>query len=142
MIFLTRLKTQPPVEGAGIRFAIYQGERPVGTPAALQDNLAKLGEIVREAKKYDVQLIFGKEHLGGHTWHYRGNSMLCGPHGDMILAARPEETLLIADIVPGDYGPTHPEGHYLKNRRPEPYKQLVAMQAACEGGYAYRIPPE
>jgi predicted amidohydrolase len=324
MIFLTRLKTLPPEEGQGIRFAIYQGERPVGTPEALQDNLAKLDEIVREARKYHVQLIsfpelylegytltpelvqqlaepvdgpsisrvaavarahhmsiicpyaerddrggearyydaiavlgadgallhnyrkthlfgaaerinytfgytagvedpfrvslvagfpvgvlncyeaefpelsrilalrgakliviptaadyyytlpdgrrtkvpypdvthtlipahayenvcfiaycnrFGREHLGGHTWHYRGNSMLCGPHGDMILSARPEETLLIADVVPGDYGPTHPEGHYLKNRRPELYKQLVAMQAAFEGGYTYQIPP-
>jgi predicted amidohydrolase len=325
MIFLTRLKTQLSEEGEGIRFAIYQGERPVGTPEALQDNLAKLHEIVREDRKYHVQLIsfpelylagctltpelvqqlaepvdgpslsrvaavarahhisiicpyaerdargeavryydaiavlgtdgtllhnyrkthlfgaaerinytfgyaegtedpfcvplvagfpvgvlncyeaefpelsrilalrgakliviptaadyyytlpdgrrttvpypditltlipahayenvcfiaycnrFGREHLGGHTWHYRGNSMLCGPHGDMILAARPEETLLIADVVPGDYGPTHPEGHYLKNRRPELYKQLVAMQAAFEAGYTYKIPPE
>jgi predicted amidohydrolase len=68
MIFLTRLKTQPPVEGAGIRFAIYQGERPVGTPAALQDNLAKLDEIVREARKYDVQLIsFPELYLEGYT---------------------------------------------------------------------------
>ena len=325
MIYLTRLKHKLPAQGVGIRFAIYQGERPVGTPAALQDNLARLDEIVREAKKYDVQLIsfpelylegytltpelvqqlaepvdgpsisrvaalartyhisiicpyaerdnrggevryydtiavlgadgsllhnyrkthlfgaaerinytfgyaggaedpfrvflvagfpvgvlncyeaefpelsrilalrgakliviptaadyyytlpdgrrtqvpypdvtqtlipahayenlcfiaycnrFGREHRDGHTWHYRGNSMLCGPHGDMILAARPEETLLIADVVPGDYGPTHPEGHYLKNRRPELYKQLVAMQAAFEGGYTYKIPPE
>jgi hypothetical protein len=58
----------------------------------------------------------------------------------MILAARLDETLLIADVVPGDYGPTHREGHYLKHRRPELYKQLVAMQAACEGGYTYRIP--
>lgn len=54
MIFLTRLKTQLPAEGAGIRFAICQGERPVGTPEAVRGNLAKLDEIVREAKKYDV----------------------------------------------------------------------------------------
>jgi predicted amidohydrolase len=68
MIFLTRLKTKPPIEGAGIRFAIYQGERPVGTPAALQDNLAKLDEIVREAKQYGVQLIsFPELYLEGYT---------------------------------------------------------------------------
>jgi predicted amidohydrolase len=272
----------------GIRFAIYQGERPVGTPAALQDNRARLDELVREAKKYDIQLIsfpelylegytltpellqqlaepvdgpsisrvaaiakahhisiicpyaerandafgyadgtedpfrmsraadfpvgilncyeaefpglsrilalrgakliviptaadyycslpdgrqtqipypdvthmlipahayenrcfiaycnrFGRERRGGHTWHYRGNSVLCGPHGDMVLAARLEETLLIADVVPGDYGPPHPEGHYLRNRRPELYAQLVVMQAAFDGGYEYNIPPE
>ncbi len=68
--------------------------------------------------------------------------MLCGPHGDMILAARPEEAVLLADVVPGDYGSTHPEGHYLKNRRPELYKQLVAMHAAFDGGYTYKIPSE
>lgn len=68
MIFLSRLKTQPPAEGEGIRFAIYQGERPVGTPEALQDNLARLEEIVREAKKYDVQLIsFPELYLEGYT---------------------------------------------------------------------------
>jgi hypothetical protein len=59
----------------------------------------------------------------------------------MILAARPEETLLMADVVPGDYGPTHPEGHSLKNRHPELYKPQVAMQAAFEGEYTYKIPP-
>jgi hypothetical protein len=68
MIFLTRLKTQPPEEGEGIRFSIYQGERPIGTPEALQDNLAKLDEIVREARKYHVQLIsFPELYLEGYT---------------------------------------------------------------------------
>ena len=68
MIFLTRLKTKLPAQGAGIRFAIYQGERPVGTPEALQDNLAKLDEIVRAARKYDVQLIsFPELYLEGYT---------------------------------------------------------------------------
>ena len=68
MIFLTRLTAQRPAEGMGIRCAIYQGERPVGTPAALQDNLARLDEIVREAKKCDVQLIsFPELYLEGYT---------------------------------------------------------------------------
>jgi 5-aminopentanamidase len=68
MIFLTRLKHKLPTQGAGIRFALYQGERPVGTPAALQDNLVKLDEIVREAKQYDVQLIsFPELYLEGYT---------------------------------------------------------------------------
>ena len=325
MIVLTRLKQKRPEEGRGIRLALYQGERPVGTPEAVQANLAKLDEMVREAKKYDAQLIsfpelylegytltadlvktlaepsdgpsitrvadiakthqmgiicpyaecgeragqteyydaialvdadgtrlynyrkthlfgqternqysfgyddgsedpfqvhivagfpigllncyeaefgelsrilalrgakliviptaadyqyrlpdgtrtsmpypdisrtlipahayenrcfiaycnrFGAEQVGGHTWRYQGNSVLYGPHGDLILAARPEETLLIADIEPADYGPTHPEGHYLKNRRPELYQKLVDMQAEFDGGYTYRLPPE
>ncbi|MCX5751331.1 MAG: carbon-nitrogen hydrolase family protein [Candidatus Saganbacteria bacterium] len=64
----------------------------------------------------------GKEKVSNHTWHYRGNSVVVDPHGKIIAAAPPKETLLITDICPDDYGPTHPEGDYLKDRRPELYK--------------------
>ena len=83
----------------------------------------------------------GTERVGSGSWQYRGNSIICGPHGDIILAARNEDTVLIADVVPGDYGPTHPEGDYLKNRRPELYRKLVSMSAEFDGGYAYQSPP-
>jgi predicted amidohydrolase len=79
----------------------------------------------------------GTEKVGSGTWQYRGNSIVCGPHGDVLLAARNEDTLLIADCIPKEYGPTHPEGDYLRNRRPELYKDLVAMQAEFDGGYQY-----
>ena len=84
----------------------------------------------------------GMETVGAGSWQYRGNSIVCGPHGDVILAAKNEDTLLIADCIPGDYGPTHPEGDYLRNRRPELYKDLVAMEAPFEGGYTYKDPPD
>lgn len=83
----------------------------------------------------------GAERVGTGTWQYRGNSIICGPHGDTMLAARNEDTLLIADLVPADYGPTHPEGDYLKNRRPELYQKLVSMKAGFAGGYTYQDPP-
>lgn len=41
---------------------------------------------------------------------YLGNSLICGPHGDVLVAARPEPTLLLADCLPSDYGETHPTG--------------------------------
>ncbi|HSG31427.1 MAG TPA: carbon-nitrogen hydrolase family protein [Thermodesulfobacteriota bacterium] len=84
----------------------------------------------------------GSETVGSGTWQYRGNSIICGPHGDTLIAARNEDTLMVADIIPGDYCATHPEGAYLKNRRPELYKQLVEMEGAFEGGYKYKTPPE
>ena len=84
----------------------------------------------------------GSETVGTGKWQYRGNSIICGPHGDVLIAARNEDTLLVADVVPGDYGPTHPEGDYLKNRRPELYKTLVDMEGAFAGGYKYKTPPE
>ena len=68
----------------------------------------------------------GYETVGKNSWQYRGNSVISSPNGDLILVARPEETLLIADIIPSDFGPTHPEGDYLKDRRPELYHGLIA----------------
>ncbi len=57
---------------------------------------------------------------------YLGNSMVANPHGELMVAANDEVTLLIADCVPGDYGPTHPEDtDYLKDRRPELYGEFV-----------------
>ncbi|OMH29471.1 carbon-nitrogen hydrolase family protein [Motiliproteus sp. MSK22-1] len=74
---------------------------------------------------------------------YLGNSMVADPHGQMVVAARNEETLLVADCIPGDYGPTHPENtHYLKDRRPELYKELVATEVAYAGGFGYPEKPE
>jgi len=84
----------------------------------------------------------GTETVGTGSWQYRGNSIICGPHGDVIVAARNEDTLLIGDCIPGDYGPTHPEGDYLRNRRPELYSELVAMHADFDGGYEYKDPPD
>jgi predicted amidohydrolase len=53
---------------------------------------------------------------------YLGNSVIVGPHGDVVVAARAEPTLLLADCVPGDYGETHPIGtRYLADLRPELY---------------------
>lgn len=57
---------------------------------------------------------------------YLGNSVIAGPHGDIVLRPRNEETLLIADCIPGDYGPTHPENtNYLGDRRPHLYRELT-----------------
>lgn len=54
---------------------------------------------------------------------YLGNSIVCGPHGDVLVAARPEPTLLLADCLPGDYGPTHPAcTRYHADLRPELYR--------------------
>lgn len=68
---------------------------------------------------------FGYERVGKNSWHYRGNSIISGPDGNLLLAARPEETLMVADIIPSDFGPTHPEGDYLKDRRPDFYHRLI-----------------
>ncbi len=81
----------------------------------------------------------GYETVGNNSWQYRGNSIICGPNGDLLLVARPEETLLIADVIPSDFGPTHPEGDYLKDRRPELYHGLIAKHVAFEGGHTYPI---
>jgi predicted amidohydrolase len=75
----------------------------------------------------------GKEQVAGQHWRYRGNSIICGPHGDVILKAKPIETLMIADCIPGRYQPTHPEGNYFADRRPELYGDLTASKRAARG---------
>ena len=53
---------------------------------------------------------------------YLGSSIICGPHGDVLVAARAEPTQLLVDGIPSDYGPTHPAGRrYHKELRPELY---------------------
>jgi len=74
----------------------------------------------------------GFEERQGEVWHYRGNSLVYGPHGDLLVAAESEQdTLLLADCVPAFYGRTHPAPayHYLKDRRPDLYQQLTAREA-------------
>ena len=65
----------------------------------------------------------GEETVAGRTMAaYLGNSVIVGPHGDLLAAARAEPTLLLADCIPGEYGPTHPAGtRYHDDRRPELY---------------------
>jgi predicted amidohydrolase len=81
----------------------------------------------------------GTEKIGNCEWTYQGNSIVCGPHGDVIVAADHEQdTLIIADIIPEAYGPTHPESaNYLKDRRPELYNVLTDRKAGFDGGYVY-----
>ena len=83
----------------------------------------------------------GYEKRGGDEWHYRGNSIIIGPHGDIIQAAgHQQDTLLIADCIPEYYGMTHPapKYNYLKDRRPGMYKTLTAPKADfMPGGWTY-----
>jgi len=74
----------------------------------------------------------GYEKRGKDQWHYRGNSIICGPHGDIIVEANHEQdTMLIADCIPAYYGMTHPapKYYYLKDRRPDLYHKLIDDEA-------------
>jgi len=75
------------------------------------------GCFIAYANRCGLELVNGEPMAA-----YLGNSVICGPHGDILVAARPEATLLIADCRPGDYGPTHPAGtRYHDDLRPELY---------------------
>jgi predicted amidohydrolase len=97
-----------------------------------------VSRVLFPAHAYANNLFFaycnrcGYESRSGDVWHYRGNSIVCGPHGDVIVAANNEQdTLIVADCVPAHYGRTHPEPGYfhLRDRRPELYGQLVSREA-------------
>jgi len=93
-----------------------------------------ISEILIPANAYANNIFFaysnrsGYEKRGDDQWHYGGNSIICGPHGDIIVKANHEQnTMLVADCVPAYYGMTHPapDYYYLKDRRPDLYKRLT-----------------
>ena len=97
-----------------------------------------ISKILIPANAYANNIFFaysnrcGYEQRGKDQWHYRGNSIICGPHGDIIVEANHEQnTMLIADCIPDYYGMTHPapKYYYLKDRRPELYKKLISEKA-------------
>ena len=70
----------------------------------------------------------GREVMGGSEWIYQGNSIINSPLGTPVVKAWPEPSLLIADLVPQDWGISHPEEpvyNYLHDRRPELYSILT-----------------
>ncbi|MDI3285596.1 nitrilase-related carbon-nitrogen hydrolase [Polyangium sp. 15x6] len=96
---------------------------------------------------------------------YLGNSCLVDPHGHYLLPeiclpkGRPDEAccgwndqmLMIADCVPGFYGPTHPETmigdkmaatHYMRDRRWNLYGQLTARTYVDQTSGEERVYPE
>ncbi len=97
-----------------------------------------ISRILIPANAYANNIFFaysnrcGYEKRGKDEWHYRGNSIVCGPHGDVIVAAdHQQDTMLVADCIPAYYGITHPapDYNYLKDRRPALYEELVAAKA-------------
>jgi predicted amidohydrolase len=93
-----------------------------------------VSKTLLQANAYANNLFFayanraGYEQRGEDVWHYRGNSIVYGPHADILVeAANEQDTLLIADCIPEYYGDTHPapKYNYLKDRRPELYNRLV-----------------
>lgn len=94
------------------------------------NNYTGTGYIMKDGKKVD-QVI------------YLGNSVIADPHGQLMVAARPtDETLLITDCIPTDYGPTHPcNTNYIKDRRPSLYSELVAEKIK-RYDWVYPVPPK
>lgn len=97
-----------------------------------------VARILLPAQAYFNNIFFayanrcGYEQRGKDEWHYRGNSIVCGPHGDVIVeASHRQDTLLVADCLPAYYGMIHPapKYYYLKDRRPKQYGELTDPQA-------------
>lgn len=76
------------------------------------------------------------------TGIYLGNSVVADPYGRLMVHAENVETLLIADCIPADYMPTHPEGEsdYLIDRRPLLYERFTSMQGTLPDGKGFEYP--
>lgn len=82
---------------------------------------------------------YGEEMMGENPMmDFLGNSVIANPCGEVMVAGRKEETLLVADCIPEDYGSIHPRpSDYLENRRPDLYAELVAKKVNADGGIEY-----
>jgi len=59
---------QPPAPGTGIRLAVFQAERPVGTIEAVEENLAEMGRVLETAKGYQVHVVsFPELYITGYS---------------------------------------------------------------------------
>ncbi|MBW1946261.1 MAG: hypothetical protein JRJ51_26130, partial [Deltaproteobacteria bacterium] len=106
-----------------------------------------ISTLLLPAHAYSKNVFFaysnraGYEKRGKDQWHYRGNSIIIGPHGDIIVqAGHQQDTMLISDCIPAYYGMTHPapKYNYLKDRRPRMYQPLTSPKADfVPGGFKY-----
>jgi len=90
------------------------------------------GKHQQELYSMHIPTVQVYEEQDSNQWLYRGNSIIIGPHGDIIVQANhQQDTLLIADCIPGYYGMTHPAVNhsYLKDRRPSMYTQITVPEA-------------
>ncbi|XPV76098.1 MAG: carbon-nitrogen hydrolase family protein [Desulfovibrio sp.] len=143
-----------------VRVLALQGAKLIVGPTAADGyyKLAKTGERsdvpypdvskkLLPAFAYSNNLFYaysnrcGYEERDGSQWHYRGNSIIIDPHGDILVEAEHErDTMLVADCIPEYYGDTHPEPEfgYLQDRRPDLYKMLLDKKVDFQkGGYTY-----
>jgi 5-aminopentanamidase len=72
MLKEVRIKTHilkyPPAHGEGLRLAVFQAQRPVGTIEAVQDNLKEMENVLHVAKSYQVDLVsFPELYITGYS---------------------------------------------------------------------------
>ncbi|MBU1118828.1 carbon-nitrogen hydrolase family protein [Patescibacteria group bacterium] len=125
-----------------------------------------ISHILAPANSYQNNIFFaysnraGYEKRGSDVWHYKGNSIVTGPYGDVLVeASHEQDTMLVSDVVPAFYGDTHPapKYNYLQDRRPNLYGEMTSNEAKfyndsekpidentnlMEGGYTYPEKPE
>lgn len=80
--------------------------------------------------------LFQYRSNGAPSGCYLGNSVIAGPYGDTIAHAdNLFESMVIADVMPENYGPTHPYGRsrYIEDRRPWLYGQLLEKHVMLRG---------
>lgn len=79
---------------------------------------------------------------------YLGNSVIAAPTGEILLKAPNQEVLMVADLIPANFGAAHPTGtNNIMNRRIDLYGYLVKKcidykDPATGEGYCYPDKPE
>ena len=159
--FKTSVYENIPEPGKGIRLGIYQAQAACGEGAGPK-NMARLERAVEQAKTLGVQLLsFPELYVPGYTLSPKTTKKAAeykdGPsitkgceiarkyHMALLLpyaekVDQPDGSIRYYDSIAKYYGHTHPEPayNYLKDRRPESYRELLAPKVNfMKGGYIY-----
>lgn len=64
----SNIDKKSPEYGEGIRLAVFQAERPVGTAKAVQENLVEMEKVLKTANSYQVHLVsFPELYITGYS---------------------------------------------------------------------------
>ena len=99
--------------------------------------------ILFPANAYANNIFFAYSNRAGYEHRGKDSNGITGATASssdpteirLLQPNHQQDTLLVADIIPGYYGMTHPapEYNYLRDRRPGLYQQLVAPEAMVKG---------
>ncbi|MGO4144640.1 carbon-nitrogen hydrolase family protein [Paenarthrobacter sp. YAF11_1] len=108
-----------------VRAAATRGAELLLVPTALSAGFDNVPQVLIRARALESQLNVAYANHSGHedVYNFLGGSVVAGPDGSLLAAAGESPTLLFAEVGTDTVKAAREEVPYLRERRPELYKQ-------------------